>query len=212
MPNLNEPLTAAERGQLEDFLLRVNEGKAMNLEEMDGFFCAAICGPEVVPANECLPHVWGAERITGSRLRSIEEVDGALKLVSRHWNTIVRAFLNGVDYRPVLLKDERGMVSGNDWAGGFVQGMVLRKKGWSKLMVDEEHRGLLQPVFALAYEKVPVADKPPDPIDPERRKEFLDRVSAFLPVVRRYFRGEQGSGPRPRGKNRPRNQKCRNAS
>jgi hypothetical protein len=34
---------------LEDFLYRVNPDEALSLEEMDGFFCALICSPELVP-------------------------------------------------------------------------------------------------------------------------------------------------------------------
>jgi len=42
----NEPLTDAELDRLGDFLERCKGGKAMKVEQLDGFFAALIAGPE----------------------------------------------------------------------------------------------------------------------------------------------------------------------
>ena len=44
----NEPLTDAELDRLGDFLKSCKGGKAMNVEQLDGFFAALIAGPETV--------------------------------------------------------------------------------------------------------------------------------------------------------------------
>ena len=44
----NEPLTETELDGLEEFLKSCKGGKAMNIEELDGFFAALIGSPEVL--------------------------------------------------------------------------------------------------------------------------------------------------------------------
>jgi hypothetical protein len=48
----NEPLTDAELDHLGRFLTDCSGGKAMNIEELDGFFAALIAGPETVAPSE----------------------------------------------------------------------------------------------------------------------------------------------------------------
>ena len=59
-----EPLTDAELDRLGDFLKSCKGGKAMNLEELDGFFSALIAGPETRDAS---PNTTG--RSSGARCR-----------------------------------------------------------------------------------------------------------------------------------------------
>ena len=47
----SEPLTDAELDRLGDFLKSCKGGKAMNVEELDGFFGDR--GPERIPAGGC---------------------------------------------------------------------------------------------------------------------------------------------------------------
>ena len=48
-----EPLTDAEFDRLSDFLKSCKGGKAMNMEQLDGFFAALVAGPENVMPSEC---------------------------------------------------------------------------------------------------------------------------------------------------------------
>ena len=50
-----EPLYDAELDRLGDFLEGCKGGKAMNIEELDGFFAALIAGPETVMPSEYFP-------------------------------------------------------------------------------------------------------------------------------------------------------------
>src|SRR5208283_3167519 len=56
-----DPLTDAELDRLGDFLKGCKGGKAMNLEELDGFFAALIAGPEPVITSEYNREVFGGE-------------------------------------------------------------------------------------------------------------------------------------------------------
>ena len=57
------PLTDAELDKLADILKRFGDKRAMNLETLDGFFAALICGPDDVPPSEYLPEIWGGNMV-----------------------------------------------------------------------------------------------------------------------------------------------------
>ena len=58
-----QPLTDAEFDKLTDVLKRYGDKRAMNLESLDGFFAALICGPETVLPSEYLPEIWGGDMV-----------------------------------------------------------------------------------------------------------------------------------------------------
>ena len=57
---------------------------AMNLEMVDGFFCALISGPDLVPPSEYLPEIWGDE----PRFESEAEAREIMMLLLQLWNGI----------------------------------------------------------------------------------------------------------------------------
>src|SRR5271168_2791168 len=81
----NEPLTDTELDRLGDFLKSCKGGKAMNLEELDGFFAALIAGSEAVMPSEYSREVFGCETPEFSGLDEAQEI---LNLMMRHWNKI----------------------------------------------------------------------------------------------------------------------------
>jgi hypothetical protein len=52
---------------------------------------------------------------------SLDEANEILGLMMRNWNDIAGTLFNV----PLLFENEDGMVHGNDWAHGFMQGMRL---------------------------------------------------------------------------------------
>lgn len=145
-----QPLTDTELDRLAAFLERVNSEKSMTLEEMDGFFCALICGPELVPPSEYLPYVWGGALVQGHGFESIEEAQDIMMLINRHWNTIAGTLLRGELYPVLIREDKLGDSSGRDWALGFEHGMYLRQDSWTKIAKDKELGAVLLPIIALA--------------------------------------------------------------
>lgn len=143
----NEPLTDAELDRLRDFLEGCKSGKAMNLEELDGFFAALIAGPETVMPSEYYPEVFGGEMSETCEFASLDEANEILGLMMRHWNTIAAALNKDEVYGPILLQGENGVAHGNDWANGFMRGMQMRHDGWAELVNDEEHGGCLIPMM-----------------------------------------------------------------
>ena len=71
----NEPLTEVELDHLGEFLKNCKGGKAMNIEELDGFFAALIAGPETVAPSEYMPEVFGSEAPEPRQFESLEEAN-----------------------------------------------------------------------------------------------------------------------------------------
>ncbi len=61
-----QPLTEAELDRLSGLLGRFDNKRPMNLEQLDGFFAALICGPVNVPPSKYLPVILGDDMILGN--------------------------------------------------------------------------------------------------------------------------------------------------
>jgi uncharacterized protein len=186
-----EPLNDAELDRLEDFLKSCKGGKAMNVEQLDGFFAALIAGPETVMPSEYSPEVFGGEMSDVCEFSSPEEANEIFGLLIRHWNTIAGALFNREVYVPLLLEDENGVAHGNDWARGFVRGMHMRHDGWAELVNDEENDGCLIPMMMLYHEQDEDPKMRPKPIAPEKREDIIAHMAAGLVGAYRYFRTHQ---------------------
>ena len=60
-----QPLNDSEFDSLSETLERLNDKGAMNLEMLDGFFAALICGPEnVLPSEWPAPIEWSVGHVS----------------------------------------------------------------------------------------------------------------------------------------------------
>ena len=187
-----EPLTETELDRLGEFLKSCKAGKAMNIEQLDGFFSALIAGPDPVMPSEYNREVFGGEMGETCEFKNIEEANEILGLLMRHWNTIAATLYKDEVYVP-LLQDENGVAHGNDWARGFMRGMQIRHDGWAQLVNDDEHGGCLIPMMMLYHEHDEDPEMRPQPIDPEKREDIIAHMAAGLLGAYRYFRGQRES-------------------
>ena len=190
MDTVSQRLTDKEFDRLEELLLRSDGEGAMNLEEVDGFFAALICGPEIVLPSEYLPEVWGLESGGGDvPFDDLEELQEFLDLLMRHWNNIAHTLSSGEIFLPFLQENEDGIVCANDWAWGFMRGVEMRHDAWVELFNDEEHAGPLIPILVLFHEHDPDPEMRPyeEPMSAERREELIVGVAAAVTILYRYF-------------------------
>jgi len=143
---------------------------AMGLEEVDGFFCALISGPDLVMPSEYLPHVFGGEM---PEFSSAEQASEIMELLFQQWNHIADTLLRDRVYFPLLFEDEAGKCQANEWADGYMLGVRLRRKSRSDLIEDEENGDLMVPVMALHFEHDDDPDFRPIPILDERREDII---------------------------------------
>jgi uncharacterized protein len=194
-PIPHQPLTETELEHLDRFLAKCKGGKAMNIEELDGFFAALVVGPDLVMPSEYYPHVFGGPLEETCNFETIDEANAILGLMMRHWNTIA-ATLNADDvYVAVLLQNEQGVAEANDWAHGFMRGVELRREQWAELFENEEHGGSILPMLMLHHEYDPDPELRPNPISAENREEIIRDMAAGLVHIYRYYR-ERRSGER----------------
>ncbi|MFT3801634.1 MAG: UPF0149 family protein [Burkholderiaceae bacterium] len=188
MNALNTPLGDAEFDQLEAFL--ASHGSAtMNLEMLDGFFTALICGPDLVPPNEYLPEILGK-----SSFDDLEQANAIFGLLMRHWNTIASALLRTLEhdeaYGAFLYEDEQGQVLGNDWAFGFMRGITMRPDSWQELLAMEpgsDTEGLLFPIMWIIHEDDPDPARRSPAITREQRDDLIELMIGSATMIYRHF-------------------------
>ncbi len=186
-----EPLSDAELDRLGDFLKRCKGGKAMNLEELDGFFAALIAGPEPVMPSEYNREIFGGEMSEVVEFSGLDEAQEILNLMMRHWNKIASTLHKGEIHVPLICEDEKGELHGNDWARGFMRGMHMRHDGWAELINDEKYGGSLTPMMMLYHEHDEDPEMRPDPITPDKREQVIAFMAAGLMNAYEYFRKER---------------------
>ena len=86
-----EPLTDAEFDHLSAILEQLGDKRSMNLEQLDGFLAALICGPELVPPSKYLPMIWGDQTV----FEDASSAQEFLSLIMRHWNAIADTLNSG---------------------------------------------------------------------------------------------------------------------
>jgi uncharacterized protein len=170
-----QPLTDAEFDRLVEVLQRCGGKHAMNIEMLDGFLAALVCGSETVLPSEYLPKIWGGDQTNVPAFDSQSVVREFLSLIMRHWNAICHNLQSDDEFLPVLLNDESGVARANDWATGFMRGVDMRRDSWLALMNDDDHGGVLIPIMALAYEHHPDPEMRPykEPMSIERREQLI---------------------------------------
>lgn len=187
MGSLNTPLSDAEFDQLADFLDSLPSPEAMNIERLDGFFCALIVGPDVVMLSEYLPFVIGETEESGPAFDTMEQAETIMGLLTRYWNTIVQILLNDEVYLPLILGDENGVPRGNDWAKGFMDGVVIRLSSWQPFLDDEDHAVAIVPMMALAHENDADVESSFEPLLREDREQILHMMAAGITDIYDYF-------------------------
>ena len=193
----SQPLTQTELDHLSAVLERFGDERSMNLEQLDGFLTALICGPELAPPSKYLSKICGDQAV-------FEDPSSAqvfMSLLMRHWNAIADTLHSGEVYLPLLLEDESGITHGNDWANGFLRGMEFGKEDWIFLFEDEDHGGSLVAIFALANEHNPDPKMRPykDPISTDLRETLIVRAAAGTMQIYRYFKAHRFLNEDPLG-------------
>jgi uncharacterized protein len=185
----SQPLTDAEFELLSEILERLGDERRMNVEQLDGFLAALICGPELVRPSEYLPKILGEEFV----FEDTSVLQEFFSLIMRHWNAIADALNSGEINLPLLLEDENRNSHGNDWANGFLRGMEFGKEDWARLLDDEDEGGSLVPIFALANEHNPDPKMRPykDPISTELRETLIASAAAGTTRIYRYFKTQR---------------------
>jgi uncharacterized protein len=182
-------MTQADYDRLAGFLGAFPSPDAMNLEELDGYLSALACSPEEVLPEEYFPQLWGAAGDDDELFPDLEVLREFVDLVNRHFAAVMDRLDADEDFVPLLLENDVGAITGNDWAQGFVRAMDLCADDWGDLFEDEQMAGFLVPIVALAYEHDPDPEVRPfdEPVDEEQRELLLAGLGVAVPLIYEYF-------------------------
>ena len=185
-----QPLLDAEFETVHEILERLGDKRAMNLEQLDGFLAAVLCGPDEVPQSEYLREIWGHDIVNEDAFAAQPLLKDFIDLIRRHRDAIAYTLQSGDVFTPLLLEDEQGVSRGNDWANGFLRGMELRRENWGPILDDEENGGSLVPIFALAHEHDPDPETRSykEPVSAELREKLIVGIAAGVMRIYRYFK------------------------
>jgi uncharacterized protein len=78
-----QPLTDTEFERLSEILRRFDNTRPTNLEQLDGFLAALICGPEIVRPSEYLPVIWGDDIVLEDSFGTQPVLQDFLSLIMR---------------------------------------------------------------------------------------------------------------------------------
>jgi uncharacterized protein len=201
-------LTDEEQGWLRGFLSSAQvPDTTMSLEELDGFFCALIAGPETVLPSEYMPYIWGGdEPAEGPVYDSEAQLRFVLDLLMRYWNGIARRVAENITHPPFLFGADDAD-RGRDWATGFLGGLALRREAWVPLFEHGTANGLVHAIMAL-YKSDP--DVLGEPVTPALRREIIEELPEIVLSIADFWRDPQSrhvEEPR-RSKKVGRNEPC----
>lgn len=180
--SLDTPLDEAEEAELAAFLAK--RPAALDLEAVDGFFCALVIGAESISPSSWMPQVLGEGELEWSVEHPMERTLG---LLLRKWNSVARGF--AVDWETLgeermreqmylpavdlsIDPPERPLAS--RWARGVGIGLQFLGRGsWASIDADAASAATVSLIAGLAIGEN----------DAGRRFSHADRKSMIANIV-----------------------------
>lgn len=137
-PTLDTPLSSDEIDDLDAFLLDSGLDAPMDVSMLDGFLCAVLSGPRVLPPSAWMPWVWDyAEARQVPQFGSEKAEKHVAALVMRFANEIADNLAQAPEaFEPLFPERETDAGSEyviDDWCFGFLRGVALDEEGWRAL-------------------------------------------------------------------------------
>ena len=176
---------------LGELLDQLEADGAMDLEELDGFFTALHCAPQMVPREEYLPEIFG----TGESLDNQEIFAGpdsarlVWSLIFNHWNSVKEALPAPRPLFPCCSRTTKDESRATTGPGDLcVASDCARNFGRSFLTTKNKYEWIA-PIITLNYEHHPdPALRPPKiPWTDEEREILLKDLSKGVSGLYRHF-------------------------
>jgi uncharacterized protein len=141
--------TALTRDEI-DWLGKIFAGERMNVEQIDGFFCALAMDADRGRARAAAHALLGAAREI-SAFESEEQARKAASLVTRMWNTIIDRLDAHYAHQPILWDSKAPKAQA--WAKGFVAGMQAPGSKWWNAIDADAVSTFLVPILGLSLDE-----------------------------------------------------------
>jgi uncharacterized protein len=178
---------------LDGFLARKQDPDAPvaleSIEQVDGFFCALIAGPEGASVDELIPIIWSKDGLTDDGTRpkydNEEQAEYVKTLLNRHWHTISLRLER--DYpHPLVLGRPWAESEADYWACGFLRGVAVRASAWGQRSREEDIASFLGGILAIASDP---EEFPDQMVKPAERAKLLKVLPMALVHLHCLWRG-----------------------
>ena len=162
---------------LDSYLLSdLSPDECMMLSDLDGFLTGIVVAPELVPPSEWLPVIWGGDE---PEFESVKHMETIIGTIMGRYNEIVAAMAaESGAFEPIFWEKPDGTMIVTDWAAGFLDAVVLRRKAWEPLFNHRRAKMLIEPLLILGDNEA-FADKR---VASEREKEFYASAPIVIPT------------------------------
>lgn len=120
----------------------------MLLSDLDGFLTGIAVGPESIPESEWLPVIWAGKE---PEFESEQQMQTVLGTIMGRYNQIA-ATIDAESFAPIFDHNLNGDLIITDWAGGFIDAIILRSNAWKPLLEHHRAKLLLEPLIILGDE------------------------------------------------------------
>lgn len=148
---MQTPITGLELDQLENLLAsEIFNNEAMTLDALQGFLCAVISGPDLIPPSVWLPEALGES----PEYQSPAQAEEAVGLVMKFYNTVASALANkeALDLILYNLEENPAELDYATWCDGYVFGSQIGETNWFEAAGEyaEDLGGEMEVFFLLS--------------------------------------------------------------
>lgn len=102
-----------------------NESSILNVSELDGFFAALACAPQMIAPSQWMPQIWGGQSQM-PEWESEDEFKVVVAALMNYYNQVMQYFQDG-NFKPLFLESKKADGSESliveDWCEGFARGL-----------------------------------------------------------------------------------------
>jgi len=123
------PMSEQEIGWLEAWLAApVFKGKAMRLDKLQGYLCAVVSSPDLIPPSRWIPEALGGE----PEYDSLEQANEFMVLLMRFYNQVAAIFQEHQPLDLILKPHSHSDVRMDyqPWCEGYILGWALSGEEW----------------------------------------------------------------------------------
>jgi uncharacterized protein len=172
---------------LDGFLARKQDPDSQaaleSVEQVDGFFCALLAGPDGARADEFIPVIWSDAALTDDGTRpaydSEQQAEYVETLLNRHWRTISLR-LEGDYPHPPVLHWSRAEPHARYWAGGFLRGVAACAAAWGERSREEPIASFLGGMLAIGIDPEKFPDRAAKPAERAKLLKVLPMALVHL--------------------------------
>ncbi|AUZ04582.1 YecA family protein [Vitreoscilla sp. C1] len=167
--------------QLATLLHPYIDGDTMRVDEVQGFMCAVLSGPDDIQLEDWMPEILGDENLFSDAQKA--QILELIRQLSDAW----AAQLEARELTLLLEDDEDGELDYQTWANAYLFALDVVNTDWFEAANDEEFEDAFYPMMVTAG----IYDEEGIDISPKERKESAEQLAATAEQFFHYWKAVQ---------------------